>query len=254
MPVPVSLISACSPPANANVVSHGRRRCPSAAWSRSRGSATTPDTAGTSQVTRYWQRYRLGPGHQLPRLPAHRRGRARPAGALEGFSLAPRRRRRSGTPRPSRAHRASSTADRFVEYLTARLTQRSAGRAQGRGLAPRLLCPRRARPDRGPCGLPALIRSVTALEQALGLSSRARRASTSSARPWSRPCSMACSPPGCCGARSSRRAPPHASTGGWPTGTLHVPMLRAALRADRHAHQLAPARSGRGHATGRPLP
>ena len=105
--------------------------------------------------------------------------------------------------------------------------RRAAGGARGSGLVPGLLRPRGPRPLEA-AELPALDAVREALEEALGSSSREKRASTSSVPLSSRPSSTACSPPGSCGVTSTspgRSAP--ASTGSTAAWTLRVPVVQA---------------------------
>ena len=118
--------------------------------------------------------------------------------------------------------------ERFLEFLKRVLL--SGARWPRRRTWPGSWPPTPARPASWSrsADLPALDAVRAALEEAWASSSRARRASTSSAPPWCRPSSTASSRPGSCGAASTSPATiaPPASTGRGPPGPCSVPVIR----------------------------
>jgi len=174
------------------------------------------DTAASAQIDRYWQRYKpvLVTNLRDWLLIGEREGRRV---HLERFTLAatePEFWALAEHPQAAQTRLGAAFADFLARALT-----HAAPLAAPRHLATLLASYAREALHRVDAASPAAQTQLEALkaslQDALGAHFTGGRAGTSSAPPWFKPCSTACSPPGCC-ATSKGRARQHGSTGAPP--------------------------------------
>ena len=167
-------------------------------------SASVTSVADSNQVQRYWSKYgQVLVTNYRDFLLIGRDDAGQPT-RLERFSLAVDEHAFwAADPREL----ASSDGQRLYEYLQ-RVLLRPAALTDPKDLAWFLASyAREAQARVEKASLPGLADVRSALEQALGLTFEGERASISSDPVWSRHCSTASSPPGCCGVSPTHQRP-----------------------------------------------
>ena len=163
-------------------------------------------TAEGKQVSRYWGRYRLVLVTNTRDFVLVGEDAAGRTAKLETFRLAKSADDfQRGLEKPRSFAREVGAG--LGEYLSRRaVAPGGAGRAEGSGLAARLLCPRWTGAGRGGGRCAFIDGGAFGAGRSPGRPLRGRQGrALSSTRPWCRRCSTASSPPGCCGRGNCRR-------------------------------------------------